>query len=369
MSRKLRHFIGISGGKDSAALAIYLSNKYPEINFEYYFCDTGEELKETYDLINGLESIIGKKIVRLRATKDKVKSPFESVLKDYKGYLPSVNARWCTKKLKLEPFEKYVNNDPVISYVAIRGDENREGYVSLKPNIQSIYPFRRNIWSIEVISEVLNYSNITAITELYKSVTNGTKRELILEIVNEPKSTKMSISKKLNLLLDIDITAFNEVVLKHLQRTNYPLALESFYPLVNNEDIITLEDIFTIFKNNGITPPKYYDKIEFELNGKKGHYSRSRSGCYFCFFQQKIEWIWLYEQHKELFKKAMLYEKDGYSWNEDETLEEMIRPERIIEIKEEHIKRTEALKKNYKSSKLIEILMDEKGPDCVNCLI
>jgi len=50
----------------------------------------------------------------------------------YGGFLPSSNARWCTKKLKLEPFEKYVGTEPVISYVGIRGDEEREGYISSK---------------------------------------------------------------------------------------------------------------------------------------------------------------------------------------------------------------------------------------------
>lgn len=42
------------------------------------------------------------------------------------------------KKLKLEPFEKYVGTEPVVSYVGIRGDEEREGYISTKNNIQSI---------------------------------------------------------------------------------------------------------------------------------------------------------------------------------------------------------------------------------------
>ena len=44
-----RHLLGISGGKDSAALAIYMREKIPEM--EYVFCDTGKELKETYDFI------------------------------------------------------------------------------------------------------------------------------------------------------------------------------------------------------------------------------------------------------------------------------------------------------------------------------
>ncbi|MDZ7740460.1 MAG: hypothetical protein U5Q03_01540 [Bacteroidota bacterium] len=40
MNKKVRHLLGISGGKDSAALAIYMKNKYPEIDMEYYFSDT-----------------------------------------------------------------------------------------------------------------------------------------------------------------------------------------------------------------------------------------------------------------------------------------------------------------------------------------
>ena len=39
--------------------------------------------------------------------------------------------------------EEFVGDAPTISYVGIRGDEDREGYVSTKPNIQSLY----QIWS------------------------------------------------------------------------------------------------------------------------------------------------------------------------------------------------------------------------------
>lgn len=49
---------GISGGKDSAALAIYLKDKYPTLDIEYYTCDTGKELDETYQLIEKLEENI-----------------------------------------------------------------------------------------------------------------------------------------------------------------------------------------------------------------------------------------------------------------------------------------------------------------------
>ena len=58
-----------------------------------------------------------------------------------------VNQDYITHKL--ESFEKFVVDDPVVSYVGIRGDEEREGYISRKSNIQSIFPFRKNIWSEE----------------------------------------------------------------------------------------------------------------------------------------------------------------------------------------------------------------------------
>lgn len=47
---KIRHILGISGGKDSAALAIYLKQKYPNLNIEYYNSDTGCELQRLMPL-------------------------------------------------------------------------------------------------------------------------------------------------------------------------------------------------------------------------------------------------------------------------------------------------------------------------------
>ena len=61
MSRKVRHVLGISGGKDSAALAMFMKTYHPEKDMEYYFSDTGKELPETYELIAELESFLGKK--------------------------------------------------------------------------------------------------------------------------------------------------------------------------------------------------------------------------------------------------------------------------------------------------------------------
>jgi len=149
----VRHILGISGGKDSAALSIYLKQKYPNLKIEYYNSDTGCELEETEDLISRLETYLGK-IVRLRAAENSSEpTPFHHFLKAMGGFLPSPQARWCTQKMKLAEFEKYVGDDLAISYVGIRGDEDRDGYISSKPNIQAIFPFRRNIWSLDVINK------------------------------------------------------------------------------------------------------------------------------------------------------------------------------------------------------------------------
>ena len=49
-----KHVLGISGGKDSAALAIYMRNNYPQLDIEYFFTDTGEELPEVYEFLTKL---------------------------------------------------------------------------------------------------------------------------------------------------------------------------------------------------------------------------------------------------------------------------------------------------------------------------
>ena len=66
---EIRHILGISGGKDSAALAIYLNQTCPDLPVEYYTSDTGRELDETYALIDRLEARLGKKIFKLDAVK------------------------------------------------------------------------------------------------------------------------------------------------------------------------------------------------------------------------------------------------------------------------------------------------------------
>jgi 3'-phosphoadenosine 5'-phosphosulfate sulfotransferase (PAPS reductase)/FAD synthetase len=377
---KLRHVIGISGGKDSAALAIHLRDKYPQLDLIYYFCDTGKELDETYQLIDRLEGYLGKPITKLEADEavQSGKNPFDFYYNSYRGYLPSNVARWCTKKMKLEPFEKFVGDSPTVSYVGIRGDEDREGYISTKSNIQSIFPFRRNIWSEEIIKSVLANDNRAEVNDLYDKFFSGSELDKITNIVNQEiqlidrnkdHNRKVTLDK-LETLLSLDTVAFNHVVFQFLKSRNYPLSFEDDYPLLNDDQVLVRDDIFRILRESDVGVPGYYEKKDYQVNGEVGQYARSRSGCYFCFFQQKIEWVWLYEQHPDLYNQAMEYEneKEGFTWNQHESLQDLINPRRMEQIKADHLNRMN--KEKSKGSKfLIDILDDTESEGCAACFI
>ena len=165
--------------------------------------------------------------------------------------------RWCTRMLKIKPFEKYVGDDPVLMYVGIRADEDRTAYVSSKPNITAVYPFR--------------------------------------------------------------------------------------------DEGIAIDDVQRILEESGIGLPSYYDW-------------RTRSGCYFCFFQRKAEWVGLLEHHPDLFEEAKRYEKidpqtgERYTWNQRESLEELAAPARITEIEERHQKAIDQKKQRRANAPLLEVL-------------
>ncbi len=120
MTKKTRHILMMSGGKDSTALAIYMRDRVP--GMEYVFCDTDKELPETYEYLKKIEYTLGIKIEKLRDDRG-----FDHWLAVYGGYLPSSNMRWCTRMLKIKPFEKYVGDDEVMMYVgrASSGARNR----------------------------------------------------------------------------------------------------------------------------------------------------------------------------------------------------------------------------------------------------
>ena len=65
--------------------------------------------------------------------------------------------------------------------------------------------------------------------------------------------------------------------------------------------------------------------------------------------------------------KAMEFEKDGYTWNQNESLADLIKPERIRQIKLDIIRRQKESKANNKGITLAEIFGDDIM--CTNCFI
>lgn len=133
-----------------------------------------------------------------------------------------------------------------------------------------------------------------------------------------------------------------------LQRAEYNKyknkKIREVYPFVDNN--LTHSDIMEILNNSGIGMPKYYTWS-------------NRSGCYFCPFQTKANWISLYENHPDLFFKAKEYEDarnrntkfKKVGWNMDMLLEDMIKPDNI-----KKIKKAQVSNKDMKSDKLFDLI-------------
>ena len=263
--KEVRHILGLSGGKDSTALAILLHQEVPQM--EYFFCDTHKELPETYEYLDRIKARLGIHIHYLEGDRG-----FDHWLAIHGGLLPSPKKRWCTAQMKIKPLEKFIGDDDAINYVGIRADENREGYISTKPNIRPVFPFK-----------------------------------------------ELGMVKA---------------------------------------------DIIQLLEESGIGLPKYYRW-------------RSRSGCFFCFFQRKYEWVMLAEEHPDLFAEAVRYErehKDGrkYTWIHGESLLELLeRKDEIILEHEKAMAREEkkAAEKKQSLAEVLESVLDDEDDDvpCFAC--
>ena len=241
-----KHILGLSGGKDSAALAVHMNKKYPDLDIEYFFTDTGYELKETYDFLNKLKTRLDKPIHYINP-----RNSFDYYLKKYNNFLPSATARWCTIEMKLKSMEAWLKpaldaGQEIFTYVGIRYDER--GRIGYKP-------------------------------------TNN--------------------------------------------------LIKAKFPFI--EDCIDKEGVMEILDSSGLGLPDYYKW-------------RSRSGCTFCFFQRRSEWIGLMENNPSAWEHAKSLEKQAtdnasaFTWIKDMPLTELEKPEVIAKIKEQHRQQLEKLK-------------------------
>lgn len=136
----MRHVVGLSGGKDSTALALRLAEIEPR-DYEYICNETGNELPAMHAHWAKLEGLLRKPIKRVRYDQDLIGAIREQRM------LPSVFARWCTRILKIEPTIEYFESLPAgsVLYVGIRADEeSRRGLWG--EDITVDFPMRRWGW-------------------------------------------------------------------------------------------------------------------------------------------------------------------------------------------------------------------------------
>lgn len=139
----MRHVVGLSGGKDSTALALCLREIEPR-DYEYICTPTGHELPDMIAWWSKLEIMLGKPIIRI-TNKDRTLADLVNI----HNAVPNNRQRWCTRQLKIEPTIAWcVRNKPVTLYVGLRADEDeREGiYGDL---VHSDFPFRRWGWDLD----------------------------------------------------------------------------------------------------------------------------------------------------------------------------------------------------------------------------
>jgi len=152
----VRHVIGISGGKDSVALALRLKEVEPDTDWEYLITPTGDELPPMIDHWKRLEVLLGKPFIRLTAKAKSLNGPIE-----IQKAIPNFRQRWCTRILKIEPTIAWcVRNAPILIHVGLRADEDeREGiYGDL---VQSRFPFREWGWGITEVRAYLAERGVT----------------------------------------------------------------------------------------------------------------------------------------------------------------------------------------------------------------
>jgi hypothetical protein len=151
---KPRHIIPISG-KDSLATALIQSAEEPSLPYEFIFNDTGAELPEVYQWLELVQQKTGWLIKKIGAN-------LEAKIHFYNGFLPSAQARWCTKTGKIEPTDTYLGNDPAFVYYGLRADEGRVGYIpTRRSNIQPIYPLRDKKLGIQHVYAILEAQGLT----------------------------------------------------------------------------------------------------------------------------------------------------------------------------------------------------------------
>lgn len=124
MRDRLLYHVGVSGGKDSSAVLLFMIHEsgIPHEQIRVTFCDTGNEADETYEHVRFLSETI--------FPIEWIKPPLDFYeLARKKNRFPSTKARFCTQDLKMKPTKGYIDSlmlegYEVIAVSGVRADES-----------------------------------------------------------------------------------------------------------------------------------------------------------------------------------------------------------------------------------------------------
>ena len=119
----MTHVLALSGGKDSTALALAMKEREPDVSMTYVYTPTGDELPDMVEHWQNLECLLGSSVVNVSDG-----FTLRELVRD-SHMLPNFRARYCTRIIKIQRFEYWLNaNLPAVVYIGLRADEeDREG--------------------------------------------------------------------------------------------------------------------------------------------------------------------------------------------------------------------------------------------------
>jgi 3'-phosphoadenosine 5'-phosphosulfate sulfotransferase (PAPS reductase)/FAD synthetase len=141
------HLVGLSGGKDSTALALLLKERHPEIPYRFYCTPTGDELPEMFEWWKRLGELLGTRIIPIMQT-----TLLETIARN--KALPNFRMRFCTRAIKIEPlielFHSLAQVGEVHSYIGLRADEESRvgGVFDSIANVSVHFPLREMGWRL-----------------------------------------------------------------------------------------------------------------------------------------------------------------------------------------------------------------------------
>ena len=141
----MKKFISFSGGVESTTMCILYG-----LDAKGIWSDTGSEHKKMYERIEKVESQIKKihpnfEIIKVKANTSHKGMEYDNLEKlaiAYK-FMPSGQARYCTRIFKIEPIDRYLSEQGECELmIGLNADEenSRDGNWGLQDNVKYSYP-------------------------------------------------------------------------------------------------------------------------------------------------------------------------------------------------------------------------------------